>query len=227
MSSAERIDEPNPDPTGNTDPEAEKTVGGSRGLRLPKVAEQDEAFLPLLALRDLAAFAILLSIFGGADSWARTTDLSLAAFVVVLVGWLGGAILAGLAHEWGHFAGARLGGGHSPTKPVKAFPQVFDFDYAGNPSKSFLWMSYGGNLANWGMALFLAIALPLGTLGPDALVAGAVGFSVFSACVEFPVIRNARAGMSGLEALGRIPRDFKTRYLPQAIGAGLLTFLIL
>jgi hypothetical protein len=232
MSSAEQADQADfPD----QEPESQSDAGHTRGearsrsgqRRMAEVAEKDEAPLAYVGLRDLTVFVVLLSIFGGADSWVRATDLNLAAFVLVVVGLLGGAAAAGIAHEWGHFVGARLAGGHSPTKPLKAFPQVFAFDYVGNSAKSFLWMSIGGNIGNWGMAALFAFALPLGTLGADALVGGAVGFCVFSALIEFPIIRKVRSGMSGLEALGQIPRDVTTRYVPKAVGAALLTFIIL
>ena len=207
---------------------APSDAGGEKpGLSPRPVAEKDEASLALIALRDVAALSVLLSLFGAADTWARSSGLGLAQLVAGLDGLLIGAASAAVFHEWGHFAGARLAGGHSPLKPPTAFPQVFDFDYVGNDARSFRWMSIGGNLGNWGAVLFFVLCLPLGTIGPDALVSGAVGFSVFTALVEFPVIRNARNGMSGLEALGEIPKDFTTRYIPQALGAGLLTFLIL
>jgi hypothetical protein len=227
MSSAEHQDSIHSDPASDTEPQPELTEKKTSQFRNPKVAEKDETSLRTIALRDLAAVSVLLSIFGGADSWARTTDLALAHFVVVVIGLLGGAAAAAMGHEWGHFAVARLGGGHAPTKRVKDFPQIFDFDYRNNSPKSFLWMSIGGSLGNWGMALFFALALPLGSLGPDALVAGAVGFSVFTAFVEFPVIKNARAGMNGFAALMQIPKDFSTRYLPQSFTAAFLTFIIL
>ena len=35
------------------------------------------------------------------------------------------------------------------------------------------------------------------------------------------------AGMPGIEALGLIPRDFSSRYIPHALGAGLLAFVLL
>jgi hypothetical protein len=224
VSTAEQSDYSNPDP--GTDPEA-----GADPSRSPSaaraVAESDETPLALMAVRDLAAFSLLLAIFGGADSWARATGLGLAEFVTAIFGALAGGLTAGMWHEWGHFIGARLAGGHSPLKPVQAFPQVFDFDYEGNSPKSFDWMSIGGNVGNWAAALFFVLALPLGSIGPDALVAGAVGFSVFTSLVEFPVIRKCRAGMPGIEALGTIPKDFVSRYLPYALGASLLTFAIL
>jgi hypothetical protein len=227
MSTAESLDSSRTTaPISNA--ECDASARGAAKSRYPKVAEQDEASLFMVGLRDLVGASVLLSIYGGADSWARTTELGLAQCVVVVTGLFAGAAIAAMAHEWGHFMGARLAGGHAPTKRLAAFPQVFDFDYEHNPSKSFLWMSYGGSIGNWGTALLLAFALPLGiTLGPDALVGGAVGFSVFTAFVEFPVIARARAGMLGWDALMLIPKDFSTRYLWQAFSAGLLVFLIL
>lgn len=227
MSSAESID-PSAAAASALNAEAETAAPQASESRYPPVAEKDEASLVVVGLRDFVGATVVLSIFGGADSWARTTELGLAQCVVIVVGMLGGAALAAMAHEWGHFIGARLAGSHAPIKAIAAFPQVFDFDYEHNSSKSFLWMSYGGSLGNWGMALFLAFALPLGmTYGPDALVSGAVAFSVFTAFVEFPVMARARAGMAGWKALMLIPKDFPTRYLWQTFSAGLLVFLIL
>ncbi len=221
MSTAEQSDRSGPDPDPETKAEA------ARSSRPAKLAERDEAPLALMALRDLAAFALLLAIFGGADSWARTTGLGLAYFVSATFGALAGALTAAVWHEWGHFIGARLAGGHAPLKSIRSFPQFFEFDYERNAAKAFDWMSIGGNAGNWAAALFFALALPLGSIGPDALVAGAVGFSVFTALVEFPVIRKSQAGMPGIDALRTIPKDFTNRYLPYAVGAGLLTFALL
>lgn len=232
MSSADSAEssqvEPDPPSDSSSDPSSDtgRDRGERRALARP-VATSDESSLALVALRDVAAFAVLLSLFGAADTWARTTGLVLAQCVVVLDGLLIGATSAALLHEWGHFLGARLGGGHSPIKPIASFPQVFDFDYKNNDAKSFRWMSVGGSVGNWGAVLLFGVALPLGSIGPDALVSGAVAFSVFTSCVEFPVIRKAARGMPGLQALRTIPKDFATRYLPQALGAGLVTFALL
>ena len=223
MSTAEKSDDSSLD--GGPDPETKTDAG--RSSRPASLAESDEAPLALMALRDFAAFSVLLAIFGGADSWARTTGLGLAYFVTATFGALAGALTAGMWHEWGHFIGARLAGGRSPLKPIRSFPQVFDFDYERNTAKSFDWMSIGGNVGNWAAALCFALALPLGSIGPDALVAGAVGFCVFTSLVEFPVIRRSQAGMPGIDALRTIPKDFINRYLPYALGAGLLTFALL
>ena len=192
-----------------------------------KVAEKDEASIWVVALRDIALASALLTLFGAADTWARTSYLGIAKWVSVIDGLLVGAVFSALLHEWGHFLGARLGGGHSPLKPIGALPQVFDFDYKHNDARSFQWMSLGGSIGNWGAVLLLAWAIPVVEAGPAALVSGALGFSVFTAFVEWPVLSKSRNGMDGLEALKTIPRDFTSRYLPYGLGAAAGAFLIL
>lgn len=196
-------------------------------LEKMKVAEADEASIWMIVLRDVAIVAALLTLFGAADTWARISYLGVAKFVSVVVGLLVGAALPALGHEWGHFIGARLGGGHAPLKPLQAFPQLYDFDYKRNDSKSFRWMSYGGSLGNWGTVLLLAWLIPLVEAGPVALVSGGIGFCVFTALVEWPVIQRSKEGLGGWDALMTIPSDFQTRYLPWALGATFGVFFVL
>lgn len=191
------------------------------------VAEKDEASLFLVALRDVAIVSALLSLFAAAEAWATVSELAFASLLATVDGFLVGAATTALAHEWGHFAGARLGGGHAPLKPLSGFLPLFDFDYANNDRKAFEWMSYGGNIAHVAVPLLYFLALPTNGPGTAALVAGAVGFAVFSSLVEWPVIARSREGKSGLEALGTIPKDFVQRYTPWAVGAAFLVFLVL
>ncbi len=191
------------------------------------VAEKDEASLFLVALRDVAIVSALLSLFAAAEAWATVSELAFASLLATVDGFLVGAATTALAHEWGHFAGARLGGGHAPLKPLSGFLPLFDFDYANNDRKAFEWMSYGGNIAHVAVPLLYFLALPTNGPGTAALVAGAVGFAVFSSLVEWPVIARSREGKSGLEALGTIPKDFVQRYTPWAIGSAFLVFLVL
>jgi hypothetical protein len=194
------------------------------------VAEADEAKLSLVMVRDVAVVSLLLTLYGAAETWAATSGLALAALVSTVDGLVVGVAVAALLHEWGHFAGARLAGGHAPLKPMKGlaptFP-IFDFDYANNDGRAFMWMSVGGNVAHWGVVALVLTSVPLGSPGAAALAAGAIGFAVFSSAVEFPVIRRASSGVPGMEALGTIPRDFVSRYMPFAIGAAALAFLVL
>ena len=191
------------------------------------VAAKDEASLLLVALRDVAILSGLLSLFAAAEAWATVSGLAFASLLATIDGFLVGALTTALAHEWGHFAGARLGGGHAPLKPLSGFLPLFDFDYRNNDRKAFEWMSFGGNLAHVAVPLLYFLALPTNGPGTAALVAGAAGFAVFSSLVEWPVIARSREGKPGLEALGTIPRDFVQRYTPWAVGAAFLLFLVL
>lgn len=205
------------------DPGADPGIGGDAA---EKPAE-DQSSLPLVALRDVAIVAGLLSLFAGAQAWATTSGLVMAELLSTLDGFLVGAAVGALAHEWGHFAGVRQAGGIAPLRSVGDFLPLYDYDYARNDARSFLWMSVGGNVAHVLVVIVLLASLPLDTLGTAALVSGAFGFAVFSSTVELPVIQRARAGMDPLEALRGIPRDFVSRYLPWSIGAALLAFIVL
>lgn len=191
------------------------------------VAEQDQASLALVVLRDVAIASALLSLFAAAEAWASVSGLAFAALLATIDGFLVGAATCALAHEWGHFVGARLGGGHAPLKPIGGFLPLFDFDYKNNDQRAFEWMGIGGNAAHVAVPVLYFIALPTQGPGTAALVAGAVGFAVFSSIIEWPVIRRSREGKSALESLGTIPRHFVKQTLPWAIGAAALVFLLL
>jgi hypothetical protein len=212
-------------------PEASTEDFDDRAERLVKtgagVAAKDEATLSLVILRDVAVVSALLSLFAAAATWATVSGLAIARLLSVVDGLLVGAATAALLHEWGHFVGARLAGGHAPLKPIRGFLPIFDFDYENNDARAFEWMSVGGNLGDIGVVLIFFLALPLESAGNAALVAGAFGFAVFAGGIEFPVIRKARAGMSGIEALGTLPKDFFRRYSRWGMGAALVAFVLL
>jgi len=88
-------------------------------------------------------------------------------------------------------------------------------------------MSIGGNLGDISVVLLFFFALPLTSPGTAALVAGAFGFAVFAGAIEFPVIRKARSGMTGIEALSTIPKDFFRRYSRWGLAAALAAFVLL
>jgi len=221
MSSAEEtIEEPRADhPEEGADADL-KGLGAN-------VASQDEASLSLVLLRDVAVVSALLSLFAAAEAWAVASGLVFASLLSIVDGLLVGAATAGLLHEWGHYAGARLAGGHAPLKPVGGFFPIFDFDYQNNDARAFDWMSIGGNLGDISVVLLFFFALPLTSPGTAALVAGAFGFAVFAGAIEFPVIRKARSGMTGIEALSTIPKDFFRRYSRWGLGAALAAFVLL
>lgn len=191
------------------------------------VAEKDESSLLIVVLRDVAIVSALLSLFAAAEAWASVSGLAFASLLATVDGLLVGAATCALAHEWGHFAGARLGGGHAPLKPVSAFLPLFDYDYKNNDGRAFQGMSIGGNVAHTLVPILYFVAVGSAGPGTAALIAGAAGFAVFSSLVEWPVIAKSRGGMDGLKALATIPRDFVPRYVPWALGAAALVFLVL
>ena len=187
----------------------------------------DRAPLALIVLRDVAIVAAALSLFAAADSWRMLTGSGLAALLSVVDGLLVGAGVSALLHEWGHWIGARLGGAVAPLKPMKGFLPLFDFDYARSSDEAFRAMSIGGNLGHAFVLAVFVLALPLGSPGQVALVAGSLGFAVFASSIEIPVILRSRQGASSLEALGTIPRDFVKRHGRYGLGAALVTLLVL
>ncbi len=221
---------PHPDHESESTASAPGTgAAGEAGAYMPgrQVAARDEARLALVILRDVAVVSVLLSLFAAAESWATVSRLAIASLLSVIDGLLVGAATNALAHEWGHFVGARLGGGHAPLKPLTKFLPLYDFDYANNDQRAFLWMSYGGNFAHAAVVLIYLMAVPTRSMGTAALVAGAFGFAVFSSLVEIPVIQQARRGVPGLEALAVIPRDFVSRYLPWSVAAAFAAYVVL
>ena len=191
------------------------------------VPEADRGQLSLFVLRDTALLTLLFSLFGAAQSWAELSELGLAATVSVLNGLLVGTLAAFSIHEWGHFAGARIGGGHAPLKAISAYPLIFDFDYQNNSTRAFNWMSIGGNLAHWSLVLLLLYALPLSSLGNAALIAGAFGFAVFASVTEVPVIRKSLEGAESIEAMAAIESNALRRNIRTGVIAGLIALLFL
>ena len=208
-------------------PDASNISEGLEKAFSGKIEAEDQASLFLVSLRDVAIVSALLSLFAAAEAWASVSGLAFAGLLATVDGFLVGLATCALAHEWGHFAGARLGGGHAPLKPISGFLPLFDFDYKNNDKRSFEWMGIGGNMAHIAVPLIYFLALPMNGPGTAALVAGAFGFAVFSSVIEIPVIQKSRAGMGALESLGTIPKDFVRRTTPWAVGSAILAFLVL
>lgn len=191
------------------------------------VTRTDAASLPLVLLRDIAILAAALSLFAAADAWYILTGTALASILSLVDGLLVGLALGALIHEWGHFAGVRLTGGTAPLRPLGGFLPLFDFDYANNTSSHFQGMSIGGNVAHWSVFFVLFFGLSLATPGQVAIVSGAFGFAIFASTIEFPVIRNVSRGLTGIEALSKIPKNFVTRNGTYGVVAALIALIVL
>ncbi len=190
-------------------------------------AAADGAPVWQLGLRDLALALAALSLWAAADAWYGATGLRLAALLSLLDGLLVGAALTFLAHEWGHFAGARLSGGIAPTRSLRSVFPLFEFDMERGSVAAFRGMGIGGNLAHWALVLGLALALPLETPGRVALVCGAFGFAVFASTTEIPVIRSSYAGASNAGSFAGLTPDALRRngWIGAGAALGLLVLL--
>ena len=200
----------------------------------PPAAATDEAASPadasktwIVVARDVAILAAALSLFAAADAWHILTRTALSGALSLVDGLLVGFLLMGLLHEWGHFVGARLTGGIAPLRPATAFLPLFDFDYQRNTQHQFNTMSIGGNAAHWLAVLVLVVGLPLSTVGQLALASSAFGFAVFASSIEFPVIWHAFHGLSGSEALAKIPKDFLRRNGGYGVASAAVAFFVL
>src|SRR5262245_37291408 len=154
----------------------------------------DRTRVSRLALRDGAIALAALSLWAAGDAWYAGTHLAAAALLSALSGLAAGYGLGLLAHEWGHFAGARWGGGIAPTTKVTQLFPIFLLDMQRSPERAFRAMSVGGNLAHWSVvALFLAW-VPLDAPGRVALACGAFAFAFGASVTEFPVIGRSFGG---------------------------------
>jgi hypothetical protein len=161
----------------------------------PAETARDAAPVSKLALRDTAIALAALTLWGAADTWFATTGLFLAGLVSILNGVVVGIVLASLAHEWGHFAGARLSGGIAPTTKLTRFFPLFRLDMERSDPAAFRAMSVGGNVAHWLALGVLALLVPLDGPGRVALVSAVFGFAVYASTTEFPIIGRAYAGV--------------------------------
>jgi hypothetical protein len=187
----------------------------------------DAAPVAKLAQRDGAIALGALSLFAAADAWLAVTGSSFAGLLAVADGIVVGVVLGTLAHEWGHFAGARWSGGVAPTRSLKSRLPIFDFDLARSESGSFLAMSVGGNVAHWALVVALAALLPFDGPGRIALVAAAFGFAVSASLTEVPIIWRHLGGASAAESFRGLSKQTIQRDRWIGAGAGVGLFLAL
>jgi hypothetical protein len=158
-------------------------------------ASRDATPVSKLALRDAGLALVALTLWGAADTWFAATGLFLAGLVSVLNGIVAGIALASLAHEWGHFAGARFSGGIAPTTKLTSFFPLFHLDMEKSDPAAFRAMSVGGNVAHWLAVIVLMALVPLDGPGRVALVSAVFGFAIFASTTEFPIISRAYSGV--------------------------------
>lgn len=148
----------------------------------------------------IPAFLGAVVLFAVGDTWVAVTSLGVASAFAVLAAIIGGYIIANLAHEWGHYLGARLAGAKAPLKSKPAV-LAYDFDLENNSNDQFLAMSLGGTLGNIAAIVLIWVTIPLDEPHRMAFLAAAIGALAFVAPLEWPVMKHAREHKKPMEAL--------------------------
>ena len=179
-----------------------------RGRRLAR-------FAGVHALLAVAA----LSLFAAADSWHVVTGLGIAGLLVMATAALAGVTVVTLVHEWFHYLGARYARAAFDI-PERLGLFVFTWDFARNSTRQFLTMSYAGTVGSVLALWVLWHSVPADTLGRAVLPGAAFASLVYSALIEWPVVRRVRRGGEPLAELSRIDQALLTRsaYIAAALG---------
>lgn len=216
-------------PEAGSEQEAQEQEAREREAPQRKAHEPAADATPVakLARRDGAIALAALSLYAAADAWAATTGLRFAQVLSVLDGVVVGIVLATLAHEWGHFAGARWAGGIAPTRSYRSLFPIFDLDMQRSDPHAFRMMSVGGNVAHWALVGLVALLLPLEPAGRAALLAATFGFAVSASTTEFPVIRRAFTGSSPVESFKGLTKEKLQRDRRIGAAAGVVLFLLM
>ncbi len=180
-----------------------------------------------LAQRDGAIVLAALSLWAAAEALHSTTGLGFSALLATLDGVVVGVVIGLMAHEWGHFAGARWGGGIAPTQSITSFFPIFALDMNRSDARAFRAMSVGGNVGHWLVVVLLAFALPLTTPGQIALLSGAFGFAISASATELPIIQRAYAGASPAASFKGVTGESLRRDRWIGAAAGVLLFVAL
>jgi len=161
-----------------------------------------EPSLQSMLLKDSLILLAAMSLWAAANSWFEVSDLWLAKTLIVADAIIVGFIVASLFHEWGHYAGAKRSGANTTRVLAKGLSIFrFNFDFEQNTKKQFLWMSYGGQIGNWGILAILFLALPLTNLAEIVLVSSIFGFCIFAIVVEYKIIWEVIRGLDPAASL--------------------------
>lgn len=161
-------------------------------------------------------YAVAEQVYSGSAGSAPRLLLATGA------GALLGLVLSLLVHEWSHYAGARLAGGHIlPVRQRRLF--VFNWDFAHNGPRQFIAMSYAGSAGSLLALGLLVLLLSPHSPGAVAAISASAGSLVFAAVIEWPVLFRVHRGQAPLAALQGIGR----RTLLVASTASLLVALLL
>jgi len=173
----------------------------------------------------LVFLAAILS-FAAADTWYVLSGLLIAQLLCVTIAVLAGITITTLLHEWLHYWGARFARAHINT-PTRLGLFVYVWDFGRNSTGQFLIMSIAGTIGSVIAVALLWSTVPADTLGRAVLRSAAVASVIYSAMIEWPVIRRARYSGDPLGELSKIDKALLTRSLFVASLAGIAMTILL
>ena len=187
---------------------------------------RDLSRLKKVGIRHGAIVLAAITLWGAADAWASSTGWLLAQTVAMLNAVFAGAVIAYIAHEWGHFSGARISGAVSPVlkEPVSFF--MFNFKDELNTRGQFLSMSIGGPAANWSLFVLMFILLPINTWSQAMILATTFAIAVSVSVFEFPVINRVMYGDNPAETVKNRQRESGNTPRNTGIIAGAVLWLL-
>ena len=187
-----------------------------------------EPSLNSMLLKDVLILLVALSLWAAANSWFQVSELWIAKILITADAIVVGFIVASLFHEWGHYAGAKHSGASTSRFAGKGLSIFrFNFDFEENTSNQFLWMSYGGQIGNWGILALLFLALPMTNLAEVVLVSSIFGFCIFATIVEYKIVWDVTRGSDPLATLKKLtPKKLQTAQIIGGAG-GIATIFFL
>ena len=188
--------------------------------------ERDRERLKKVGAKHAATVLAAITIWGSADYWANGSGLLLAEIIAFLNALFVGVIIASIAHEWGHFSGARITKSVSPVMkdPVSFF--MFSFKDELNTREQFLAMSVGGPTANWLLVIGLFLLLPLDTWSQALLLATTFGIAVSVCVFEIPVINRVMYGDNPSETVQRRLQEIGNASTYSAFASGAIVWIL-
>lgn len=151
----------------------------------------DQASIPALLFRDTVLIVALVGVVLAIDAWLTSFENIWFTILSGLIAFPAGFKANTIFHEWGHFTGARMLGGHAPTNKFSQLFPMFHFDISNSTHRQFMGMSYGGTITEWLFPLLLLLTIGAETIGHAALITGAVAIALVGFLVEAPIIRDA------------------------------------
>lgn len=188
--------------------------------------EQSRSRLTKLARNHGLVFLVAILSFAAADTWSTLSGLRIADLLCVITAALAGITITTLAHEWFHYFGARFSRAHIniPTRQG-LFVYLWDFDR--NSTGQFLIMSIAGSIGGALAVILLWTTVPADTLARAVLRSAALASFVYSALIEWPVIKRARLSGDPLAELSQIDKRVLSRSLLVASACGLVLTILM